>query len=57
MSLFEALKRGFIGRAVETEIVECFRRGGGVPYERYPRFHEVKQQVFRDFTTEYGVRD
>ena len=27
--------------AVETEIVECFRRGGGVPYEKYPRFHEV----------------
>ena len=27
--------------AVETDIVECFRHGGGVPYERYPRFHEV----------------
>jgi len=26
---------------VEDEIVECFRSGGGVPYERYPRFHEV----------------
>jgi ubiquinone/menaquinone biosynthesis C-methylase UbiE len=26
---------------VEDEIVECFRRGGGVPYDRYPRFHEV----------------
>lgn len=26
---------------VEDDIVECFRRGGGVPYERYPRFHEV----------------
>jgi len=26
---------------VETEIVECFRNGGGVPYEKYPRFHEV----------------
>lgn len=26
---------------VEDEIVDCFRRGGGVPYERYPRFHAV----------------
>jgi 2-polyprenyl-3-methyl-5-hydroxy-6-metoxy-1,4-benzoquinol methylase len=26
---------------VEDDIVECFRRGGGVPYERYRRFHEV----------------
>jgi ubiquinone/menaquinone biosynthesis C-methylase UbiE len=26
---------------VEDEIVECFKRGGGVPYDRFPRFHEV----------------
>jgi len=26
---------------VEDEIVHCFRHGGGVPYERFPRFHEV----------------
>src|SRR5947209_1690891 len=26
---------------VEEDIVECFRRGGGVPYVRFPRFHEV----------------
>ncbi|MGH7710609.1 MAG: transcriptional regulator, partial [Gemmatimonadaceae bacterium] len=26
---------------VEDDIVECFRNGGGVPYERFPRFHEV----------------
>jgi predicted TPR repeat methyltransferase len=26
--------------AVE-DIVECFRRGGGVPYDRFQRFHEV----------------
>jgi SAM-dependent methyltransferase len=26
---------------VEDDIVECFRRGGGVPYERFPRFHAV----------------
>ncbi len=27
--------------AVEDDIVACFRTGGGVPYERFPRFHEV----------------
>lgn len=27
--------------AVEDDIVECFKNGGGVPYERFPRFHEV----------------
>jgi SAM-dependent methyltransferase len=27
--------------AVEDELVECFRHGGGVPYESYQRFHEV----------------
>jgi ubiquinone/menaquinone biosynthesis C-methylase UbiE len=27
--------------AVEDDIVRCFRDGGGVPYERYDRFHEV----------------
>lgn len=27
--------------AVEDDIVECFRRGGGVPYDRFERFHEV----------------
>jgi len=25
----------------EDEIVECFFKGGGVPYEKYPRFHAV----------------
>jgi 2-polyprenyl-3-methyl-5-hydroxy-6-metoxy-1,4-benzoquinol methylase len=27
--------------SVEDDIVECFRKGGGVPYEKFPRFHEV----------------
>ena len=27
--------------SVEDDIVRCFREGGGVPYERYGRFHEV----------------
>ena len=26
---------------VEDEIVECFVKGGGVPYTSYNRFHEV----------------
>jgi 2-polyprenyl-3-methyl-5-hydroxy-6-metoxy-1,4-benzoquinol methylase len=26
---------------VEEEILTCFREGGGVPYEKYLRFHEV----------------
>jgi 2-polyprenyl-3-methyl-5-hydroxy-6-metoxy-1,4-benzoquinol methylase len=31
---------GIMG-VVEDDIVECFKRGGGVPYERFRRFHEV----------------
>jgi 2-polyprenyl-3-methyl-5-hydroxy-6-metoxy-1,4-benzoquinol methylase len=31
---------GVLG-AVEDKIVECFKRGGGVPYSEFPRFHEV----------------
>lgn len=27
--------------AVEDEIVECFKQGGGVPYEKFRRFHAV----------------
>ena len=27
--------------SVEDDILECFRNGGGVPYSRYARFHEV----------------
>ena len=28
---------------VEDDVVACFHDGGGVPYERYPRFHEVME--------------
>lgn len=31
---------GMMG-CVEDDIVECFKKGGGVPYERFSRFHEV----------------
>ncbi len=27
--------------AVEDDVIACFHQGGGVPYERYPRFQEV----------------
>ncbi len=27
--------------SVEGEVVECFKRGGGVPYDKFPRFHTV----------------
>ena len=27
--------------SVEDEIVDCFKHGGGVPYEKFGRFHEV----------------
>ncbi len=26
---------------VEGDIVDCFKRGGGVPYEKFPRFHAI----------------
>lgn len=31
---------GMLGQ-VEDRVVDCFRKGGGVGYEHYPRFHEV----------------
>jgi SAM-dependent methyltransferase len=27
--------------SVEDKIIECFQKGGGVPYSEFPRFHEV----------------
>lgn len=29
---------------IEDDIVTCFREGGGVPYERFGRFHEVMEE-------------
>ncbi len=26
---------------VEDDIIACFKQGGGVPYEKFPRFHDV----------------
>lgn len=33
---------------VETEVVTCFAQGGGVPYARYGRFHEVMAELSAD---------
>ena len=38
--------------AVEDDIVRCFHEGGGVPYERFARFHEVMMEE-----SGAGVRD
>jgi len=32
---------------VEDQIVECFRRGGGVPYSSYSRFHPLMAEMSR----------
>lgn len=29
---------------IEDRIVECFHRGGGVPYEAFPRFHDIMEE-------------
>jgi Methylase involved in ubiquinone/menaquinone biosynthesis len=34
---------------VEDDIVECFREGGGVPYEKFPRLHEVMAEESGQF--------
>lgn len=34
---------------VEDDIVGCFRKGGGVPYEKFPRLHEVMAEESGQF--------
>jgi len=34
---------------VEQEIVECFRKGGGLTYGHYPRFHALMDEDSRSF--------
>jgi len=34
---------------VEQFLVNCFRNGGGVPYEKYPRFHEIMAEDSAQF--------
>ncbi|HYF50423.1 MAG TPA: class I SAM-dependent methyltransferase [Planctomycetota bacterium] len=42
--------------AVEDEIIRCFREGGGVPYERFHRFHEAMAEE-SDQTTIGGMME
>jgi 2-polyprenyl-3-methyl-5-hydroxy-6-metoxy-1,4-benzoquinol methylase len=35
--------------SVEDEIVECFRQGGGVPYDRFARLHDVMAEGSAEF--------
>ena len=37
-----------LGR-VEDDIVNCFRNGGGVPYAKYPRFHDIMAEGSVEF--------
>ncbi len=32
---------------IEQELIECFRRGGGVPYSSFPRFQELQAEETR----------
>lgn len=41
---------------VEDKIVECFEKGGGVPYSSYKRFHEVMSEESYQ-TVVIGLRD
>ncbi len=41
--------------SVEDSIVECFSRGGGVPYEAYGRFHQVMAEESAQ-TVVYGLQ-
>ncbi|MGH9196131.1 MAG: class I SAM-dependent methyltransferase, partial [Acidimicrobiia bacterium] len=34
---------------VEDDIVDCFRKGGGVPYDKFPRLHEVMAEESGQF--------
>src|SRR5262245_44300489 len=33
---------------VEDQIVECFRKGGGVPYSQYPKFQQLMGEMSAD---------
>jgi SAM-dependent methyltransferase len=33
---------------VEQDIVQCFREGGGVPYAKFPVFHQVMAELSKD---------
>ncbi len=31
--------------AVESDIIDCFKKGGGIPYSRYPHFHDFAAEM------------
>jgi len=39
---------GEMGR-VESLVVDCFRNGGGVPYDKFPRFHDIMAEDSAQF--------
>jgi len=43
--------------SVEDRIVDCFRQGGGVPYEAYPRFHEVMAEESKQTVVDHLESD
>ncbi len=43
--------------SVEDRIVDCFREGGGVPYEAYPRFHEVMAEESKQTVVDHLESD
>ena len=42
IAVFAQWIRVFAG--VEDDVIECFKKGGGVPYEKYERFHAVMRE-------------
>ncbi len=38
--------------AVEQDVVQCVRAGGGVPYSRYPTFHRLMAELSKDTADE-----
>jgi 2-polyprenyl-3-methyl-5-hydroxy-6-metoxy-1,4-benzoquinol methylase len=44
-NLSNLAKMLFSQSAVEPKVAECFRTGGGVPYDEYPEFHSIQREV------------
>lgn len=44
-NLSNLAKMLFSQAGVEPKVAECFRTGGGVPYDEYPEFHGIQREV------------
>jgi ubiquinone/menaquinone biosynthesis C-methylase UbiE len=42
---------------IEDKIVDCFRNGGGVGYEEFPRFHEVMERDSKQSIVDHLFQD